>query len=124
MTTPIPDSYKREDVLRNLAKARTRERAKAIADAAHEAGLITRLDLMRAVMGAKKLPSAKALNRWDIGGPAGDDWTHEEDQLLKELVQRGDSFASIANHYVDRTRDACLGRAHRLGLRHPDGSRT
>lgn len=124
MDTPIANDCTREDVLRNLARARSRTRAEQIARAAYEAQLLTRADLMRAMLAAKKLPELRAASRWDVGGQADTDWTHDEDQLLIELVKRGDSFASIANHYVDRTRDACLGRAYRLGLRHPDGANT
>lgn len=121
MDTPIANDCKREDILRNLAQARTQDRAREIAKAAHDAGLITNIDLMRALSAARKLPTKQAAKRWNIGEASGDEWTADEDELLAELVKRGDTFAEIAAHYVDRTRDACLGRAYRLGLQHPNG---
>lgn len=50
-------------------------------------------------------------------------WREEEDQLIRELWAEGVSFAVIAKALnarfkpIHRTRNACVGRAHRMGLR-------
>lgn len=42
-------------------------------------------------------------------------WAPEDDARLRELVALGKPF-SIAAELLSRTRNACIGRAHRLGL--------
>lgn len=50
-------------------------------------------------------------------------WRDEEDNLIRSLWADGVSFAAIAKALnarfkpIKRTRNACVGRAHRLGLR-------
>lgn len=54
---------------------------------------------------------------------SGPDWSDEEDAILVKLWAEGVSFAVIAKALnarfkpIHRTRNACVGRAHRLGLR-------
>ena len=53
-------------------------------------------------------------------------WREEEDQLIRELWAEGVSFAVIAKALnarfkpIHRSRNACVGRAHRMGLRRPE----
>lgn len=42
-------------------------------------------------------------------------WEEEDDRRLAEMVASGAPF-SIAAHQLGRTRNSCIGRAHRLGL--------
>jgi hypothetical protein len=42
-------------------------------------------------------------------------WAAEDDQLLSDLIAAGAPF-SIAADKLGRTRNSCIGRAHRLGL--------
>ena len=42
-------------------------------------------------------------------------WTQSEDDKIKELLQRGNSFGVIGK-VLNRTRNSVIGRAHRLGL--------
>ena len=50
-------------------------------------------------------------------------WREEEDQLIRDLWADGVSFGVIAKTLnarfkpIHRTRNACVGRAHRMGLR-------
>ena len=43
-------------------------------------------------------------------------WTHLEDEILLELVSDGMRFRKIAER-IGRTRNACIGRMHRLAQR-------
>lgn len=54
--------------------------------------------------------------------PLADLWSPGEDFLLKTLIEQGVRFADIANE-IGRPRGACIGRANRLGFRHPDQTR-
>lgn len=54
-------------------------------------------------------------------------WPPEHDNFLRERFEAGDSFSKIAaalwqRFAVTRTRNGCIGRAHRLGLK-DDGRR-
>jgi hypothetical protein len=46
-------------------------------------------------------------------------WTAEEDAELARLVSEGVSFTLISQK-LNRPRNACIGRAHRMGLKHPN----
>lgn len=46
-------------------------------------------------------------------------WTVEEKQLLKERVEAGVSFRNIALELGNKTRNACIGKARRMGLATP-----
>ena len=43
-------------------------------------------------------------------------WTHEREQKLKELWKKGHTASEIANLLGETTRNAVIGKAHRLNL--------
>ena len=43
-------------------------------------------------------------------------WTQEREEKLKELWKRGHTASQIANILGDTTRNAVIGKAHRLNL--------
>lgn len=103
----------RATVLANIRKAVSGDAKRRIANRAFDAGIITRIDLMQAIQAAKSAP--------DRLTDSGEVWTAADDVLLHRLVSKGETFSLIAEHFGGRTRDACIGRAHRLGLKHPNG---
>ena len=44
------------------------------------------------------------------------DWTDEHVETLKQLWKQGLSSRQIADHFGETTRNAVIGKAHRLGL--------
>src|SRR3569832_30117 len=52
------------------------------------------------------------INRWE----AGMGWTDERVELLKKLWQEGLSASQIAKQLGGVTRNAVIGKVHRLGL--------
>lgn len=45
-------------------------------------------------------------------------WTEDEDRRLRSIITGGNSFHN-ASEALGRTRNACVGRAHRLGIASP-----
>ena len=103
-----PARMSRRTVLRNIGKATSAEAKRRIARMAYEAGIITPADLMVA------LQSANQIERQAL-----EDWSPGEDALLTKLVRGGEGYEEISHHFKNRTRDACLGRAFRIGLAEP-----
>lgn len=48
--------------------------------------------------------------------PVNPTWTPEKTELLRKMWQAGDSASTIAKALGDVTRNAVIGKAHRLGL--------
>jgi len=43
-------------------------------------------------------------------------WTEQETKILRDLWKKGLTASQIASHIPGKTRNACIGRAHRLNL--------
>ena len=66
-----------------------------------------------------------------MGWPINKLWAEADDQQLRQLAEAGKSFSEIGAA-IGRTRNACIGRAHRIGVikgdtkepsQHPDAVR-
>lgn len=49
-------------------------------------------------------------------------WTPQMDRALRKAVAAGKTYSMIADE-LGKSRNACIGRAFRLGINHPSGAR-
>ncbi len=92
-------------ILSNIAKATSADAKRRIARRAFDEGIISAVDLMKALATAK---SAEP--------DPGSAWSEQEDALLRQLASYGGSYEEISARFPNRSRMACLARAQRLGL--------
>lgn len=49
-------------------------------------------------------------------------WTADEDLILRDGLAKGETFGMIGKR-LERSRNACVGRAQRLGINQPENPR-
>lgn len=97
------------DVAAAIKAARTPTRKVEIAKTAFDRGLIGRAEFIAAMASAKRAKTRRFKP-----------WKPWEDAIIRDGLQHGACYETISHRLPDRTRNACLGRARRLGLCVPD----
>lgn len=102
-------SIQNPSVCKAFENARTAKRKLQIAKDAFDQGAIGRVALIAMLAKVKAIETAE-----------GAAWLPWEDALIRAGIHHGDTFQTIAEKLPSRTRNACIGRARRLGLSAPD----